>query len=66
MPKLKDKLNDTNINGYSINANLLENIVEIGIYCYCPYDSMVRTIFINSISNLITEISLLNALTVND
>ena len=46
---------------------MLEEIVEIGkgVYGYCPDASMVGTIFINYVSNLISEISPLNVLTVN-
>ncbi|KAK8852664.1 hypothetical protein M9Y10_017653 [Tritrichomonas musculus] len=75
IPTLKEKLSDIDVKfsistfgyGYSIDANLLEEIAEIGngIYGYCPDASMVGTIFINYVSNLISEISPLNVLTVN-
>lgn len=76
IPSLKNKLKGINVKfsissfgyGYKIDANLLENIAEIGngIYGYCPNTSMVGTILIHYISNLVSEISPLNVITVND
>lgn len=75
IPSLKQKINESNVfftistisYGYEIDANLLEEISEIGngIYGYCPNPSMVGTTLVHYISNLITIISPLTTLTVN-
>ncbi|KAK8871315.1 hypothetical protein M9Y10_007035 [Tritrichomonas musculus] len=75
IPTLKEKLSDFNVYfsistfgyGYNIDADLLEEIAEIGsgVYGYIPDASMVGTIFINYLSNLVSTVSPLATLTVN-
>lgn len=75
IPTLKNKINKNNIfysistisYGYEIDADLLEEISEIGngIYGYCPNSSMVGTTLVHYISNLISIVSPLTTLTVN-
>ena len=44
--------------GYKVNSKLMEEISKIGngIYGYCPDCTMVGTIFINFISNILSTI----------
>ena len=45
--------------GYNVDSKLMENISKIGngVYGYCPDCTMVGTIFINFMSNILTIIS---------
>jgi hypothetical protein len=73
IPSLTDLIRQNKLNftintfgyGYNIDSNLLENIANIGsgIFGFIPDASMVGTIFINMISNIIN--STINNLTVS-
>ena len=67
VPSLKEYLSDINIKftistfafGYNVDSILMEEIANFGngIYGYCPDCTMVGTIFINFMSNILTLIS---------
>ena len=67
VPSLKEYLSDINVKftistfafGYNVDSKLMEEIANYGngIYGYCPDCTMVGTIFINFMSNILTSIS---------
>ena len=67
VPSLKEYLSDINIKftistfafGYNVDSKLMEEIANFGngIYGYCPDCTMVGTIFINFMSNILTSIT---------
>ena len=67
VPSLKEVISDTkNINftistfafGYSVDSVLMEEIAKVGngVYGYCPDCTMVGTIFVNFMANILTTI----------
>lgn len=67
VPSLKEKLSDIKMNftlstfafGYSVDSELMEDIAKVGngIYGYCPDCTMVGTIFINYMANILTTVT---------
>jgi Mg-chelatase subunit ChlD len=67
IPSLQNLLKDIELTftistfafGYNVDSELMENISKIGngVYGYCPDCTMVGTIFINFMSNILTIIS---------
>jgi Mg-chelatase subunit ChlD len=74
VPSLREHLCDIEVNftistfsfGYMIDSVLLKEISQIGngVYGYCPDPSMVGTVFINYISNVMTTLTQYSILSV--
>ena len=67
VPSLREVISDLkNINftistfafGYNVDSQLMEEIAKVGngVYGYCPDCTMVGTIFVNFMSNILTTI----------
>ncbi|OHT01103.1 von Willebrand factor type A domain containing protein [Tritrichomonas foetus] len=76
VPCLREKLSGGVVNftinsfafGYAIESELMEEIAEVGngVFGYCPDCTMVGTIFINFIANMIATVSPLSVLRVKN